>query len=288
MQPSVASTARALVLHDPAFLSLPKAAYDLAATRLETHPRLPALEAALATAITTDPSTPLDADAHPEIYNIAVEIAASLLSGIVEIDETAVGSRSGLQLLAATDPVTGAVPVDSIRPVLRLAAADPTPFVEVIDDPEHSTPEVRLVNTTFAYYTVTYTLTTPQGTSTKTLLLPRCALWQLDFASLEMSLPPVGCKLEKLVDVGDGQLTFSVRRNDDYTAIDAAANTITLLLGAGGEAIRKMAGGGSDLAALSKTGGAILQISKELGAWRAGCRGRPTPAPPRRSGHTSQ
>jgi len=80
-----------------------------------------------------------------------------------------------------------------------------------------------------------------------------------------MSLPPVGCKLEKLVDVGNGQLTFSVRRNDDYTAIDAAANTITLLLGAGGEAIRKMEGGGSDLAALGKTGGAILQISKELG-----------------------
>ncbi len=58
LEPSVASTARALVLYDPAFLSLPKAAYDLAAERLESHPGLPDLESALSDALRSDPSDP--------------------------------------------------------------------------------------------------------------------------------------------------------------------------------------------------------------------------------------
>ncbi len=269
MQPSVASTARMLVLYDPAFLSLPKAAYDLAATRLETQPRLPALEAALSDAITQDASHPLDADAHPDIYNIAAEIAASLLSGISQTGEAPAGPGSAPLLLASTNPMTGMVPSNTSPSVIQLAATNPDPFVYVADDENHTTTEVKLVNTTFAFYDVTSTLTTPQGPSVQTYFLPRCALWRLALSYVPIN-PLTGCKLEKLVDVGDGQLAFSFERDNAYTGLDICANLATLLLGAGGESIRKIlpngtvARGGRAFAATGNTGGALLKATEEL------------------------
>jgi hypothetical protein len=270
LEPSVASTARALVLYDPAFLSLPKAAYDLAAERLESHPGLPDLESALSDALRSDPSAPLDGDVHPEIYDRAAQIAADLLSGIVEIgDESTTAQPGALALLGRVEdasPGAASLLLAATQPASLVAAAGPGAFVDVIDDPEHATSEVTLVNTTWAAYTVGWTLTTPEGSSTGKAFLPRCAPWRVDVDSLKIGWPPVGFKLQKLVDVGNGQLSFQFRRNNDYMALDVCANLATLILGAGAESIRKVAGDGVTAAALVNTGGAFLQFSKELGA----------------------
>jgi hypothetical protein len=271
LQPSVASTARALVLYDPAFLSLPKAAYDSAAAKLESHPDLPALEDALTSALTADPSSPLDGDAHPEPYDLAAKIAADLLADIIVIDENAAAEDEA-------DQATAPQGTGGTGPLLLAAAGDFSPgpvlvaegsgsFVDVIDDPEHATTEVRLVNTTWATYTVTWTCETAGGkTSTGEAMLPRCAPWRVDVSSLTLGWPPVGFKLEKLVKVGDGDLSFIFKRNDDFMAFNVAADIANLLVGAGGEAIRKVAGGGSDMAAAAKTYAAAFQAAKELGA----------------------
>ena len=281
LQPSVASTARTLVLYDPAFLSLPKSAYAAAAKRLESDPRLSQLESALTGVLRSDPDAPLDADAHPDIYELAAQIAANLLSGVIQIDESATDQPAVQASFATT---AGGLRTSQVRLASRPAAllalggstgapTASTPgaaaaenFVDVVDDPEHSTSEVALVNTTFATYLVDWTLTTPKGTTSDWTLLPRCKLWQVDATSLQVGFPPAGFKMEKLVKAGNGQLTFTFKRNDDYMAVDLALNAVTLVVGVGSEAIRKLEGGGRDLAASSNAAGGVLLLSKELGA----------------------
>ena len=280
LQPSVASTARTLVLFDPAFLSLPKSAYTAAAQGLESDPRLAQLESTLAGALRSDPDTPLDADAHPDIYELAAQIAADLLSGIIQVDEAAAEQPATQASLATMTGGLRASPVRlTSRPATLLAAGGPsgaatasapaTPasnFVDVIDDSEHSTSEVALVNTTFATYLVDWTLTTPKGTTTAWTLLPRCAPWRVDETSLQVGFPPVGFRLEKPVQAGNGQLTFKFQRNDDYMGVDIALNMCTLAIGFGSEAMRKVAGGGRDIATATNITGGVLLLSKELGA----------------------
>jgi hypothetical protein len=258
LRPSVVSTVRALVLHDPAFLSLPAAAYQSASARLESHPSLSALESALAEAVVNDPAGALDPDAHPRLYDLAAEIAADLLSGIIKVDERAVAGRPTPPLLAAAGDF----------------AVAPASFVDVIDDLEHKTTEVTLVNTTWAHYIVTCTLTASKATSTKTFFLPRCAPWRVDLDSLRVAWPPVGFKYEKSVDVGDGQLSFQFRRNDEYMIFDIGANLAVLLAGAGAESIRKMAGDGEGVAAALRTNAALMQLAKEFGALSARMQGQ--------------
>ena len=255
LEPSVASTARALVLYDPAFLSLPRAAYAAAAERLESDPRLSELQSTLSEVLRSDAVAPLDADAHPQVYDLAAEMAADLLAGIIEVEEQAAQRPV---LLASLAPAT--------RSPMLLAAAATDAFVDVLDDPGHATPEVTLVNTTWAGYNVSWTRTTAEGSSNGKAFLPRCAPWRVDLGSLRIGWPPVGFKLEKLIDVGDGQLSFQFRRNDEYMTLDIIVNVGALILGAGAESIRKLAGGGADAAAILNTGGAAMQLSKELGA----------------------
>lgn len=282
LRPSVASTARALVLYDPAFLSLPRAAYESAAAKLESHPELPALESALASVIDVDPSSPLDGDAHPEPYDLAAKIAADLLSDIIVIDENASVEQVAAQVAFASEQRTrtggaSAHAPSRAAPLLLAATGDAVPgpllartsgnFVDVIDDPERSTAEVRLVNTTWATYLVSWTVGTADGkTKTDKTLLPRCAPWRVDLDSLKIGWPPMGFKYEKLVDVGDGDLVFDFRRNDEYMQLNIAADVVALILGVGAESIRKVSGVGWESDVFFKANAAALQAAKELGA----------------------
>ena len=135
---SITSTARALILFDPAVLALPPDQQDRAATLAAADPGLPALEAAVRAALLADPADPLNADLHPDPYRLSGQIVAGLLA---QLDATgrapAVGGRALAPALVAAAPLPG------------------SDYVYVTDDPDHNTPEVLLNNASFAYYKVT-------------------------------------------------------------------------------------------------------------------------------------
>jgi hypothetical protein len=279
LEPSVASTARVLVLHDPAFLSLPRAAYDAAAEQLESHARLPELESALSNALRADPSAPLDADAHPEVYDLSAQIAVDILSGIIDLGEEAVDRPASPLLLAATGDFdlgpaqVAAGPGAAAQPAMRLAAVGSGSFVDVVDDPEHTSPEVTLVNTTFAHYYVGWAVKTSKGSSEGHAFLPRNTPWRVDAGSLQIGWPPLGFKLEKSVSVGDGDLVFHFQRADDFMGFDIGTNLIALVVGAGAESIRKLESA-DDLAQAIKTVPAMGQVIKELSQLSARVQGQ--------------
>jgi len=171
---SVESTARALVLYDPAVLGLPAELAAEAERLVEEGGDLDALAAMIADSLRRDPSRPLDADAHPEIYEKAARLTADLLGQLV---------------VANPEVALWGLPAGVVAASGSPALAASGRFVSVEDDPGHSTPDVVLTNHTFAYYDVEWTREVDGRVTSGRAVLPRCRPYNLQ--GLQFGWPPV-------------------------------------------------------------------------------------------------
>ncbi len=198
---SVASTARALVLFDPAILGLSPARQDQAAQLYAQDVIYPLLEKAVATALLADPADPLNADAHPDPYRLSGEIVAGLLP---LLDAEGRAPQTGGRVAAPRPAGPIAAPT---------ATAEERAYVDVIDDAEHKTPEVLLYNASFAYYRVTVVRDGTQWGEDRVLSRnkPLGAI---------LHWPPGYYVTQPLEGIGDGELEVTFKKDNNLTAFD--------------------------------------------------------------------
>lgn len=214
---SVQSTARALVLYDPAILGLPAELAGQAERLAEEGGGLDTLAAMIADSLRRDSSRPLDADAHPEIYEEAARLTAHVLDQLVVANPEVARPGLPLDVVAATG-----------SPALTASGR----FVSVEDDPGHSTPDVFLTNHTFAYYDVEWAREVDGKVTKGHAVLPRCRPYNLQ--GLQFGWPPAsGFVKTRALPLGDGRLDFSFHKNEAATAFDAGIMLVCSLLGFG-------------------------------------------------------
>jgi hypothetical protein len=217
---SVASTAQALVLFDPAILLLPAEQRSQIAAALSQHPDYPGLEEAVSSAILDDPLDPLG-DAHDDLYALGAKITAELYSqaGLILGEGQSTAFRNArparFNLIAW------------IRAYLQTQV---TQTVDVEDDAARG-PEVVLVNKSMCYYQVEAKvngkLWTPDGSSN--IFLVRNNL----YGTLSPQWPPIAFRSTYAPPVGDGALDFYFTLDKELTGVDLFFNTASTLLGIG-------------------------------------------------------
>jgi len=229
---SADSTAQALALFDPAFLMMP-AYYTQAEQVITGLPGYAGLVVAVEEALKSDPQTPLDDQAHPELYGLASELTGQALKA-VGMDNLA---QSASAYWLASYPDSGANPAGGAgrKPLLlpNPVVSHPAdkPMLAIEDDASHKSPVV-LVNHTWTYYKVTIQKDGKpwNNTDQQPIWLVRNNL----YGTVNFEWPPVSYRSLASPDVGDGNLTFNLATDKGMIVADLFATTASTILGVGG------------------------------------------------------
>jgi len=223
---TVDSTALALVLYDPNILLLPHEDFNRVRTAVEANSRLRSLTADILALIKAKDPNPLDYDTHPELYQEAVAIAQDALGNIFA---DADGQFSGFQ-----------------------GSSDKTPL-EVVDDKDHTTPEVALTNRTMCYYEIKATRDgnplsqSPYEIERRNLLDYHLTKWP----------PGLDYEVTSKVGAGDGKLSFQFQKRKKLSVFYCMMSAASTAIGVGSTKLADIEKGAE---ALASAGGEIVSL----------------------------
>lgn len=237
---SAASTTRALLLFDPAFLEMPVDQQLYAADLGTGLMGFETLAQSVQTSLAADPLNPLDGDAHPELFSQSAQLALQVLTqmGAWPPPEITAGVSPAAGLAWKTSQAGGSARLASlIDPGRRSQSgvSPKSPWVFVEDDPNQTEPWVTLVNTSYAFYQVKVYITDPKtgekqpwnNTDQKPWILERTKPYHQGFdpgGSLRNATT-------RQADLGDGYLSFIFLLDYDLSYTELLGTAIQGFLG---------------------------------------------------------
>ncbi len=238
---SAASTTRALLLFDPAFLEMPVdqqlIAADLGTGLMDFETLAQTVQASL----TSDPINPLDGDAHPELFSQSAQLALQVL--------TLMGAWPPPEITAGVSPAAGlagkiqqpmgvgrlAAPIDPGKQYQTSESKPGSAWIFVEDDPDRNLPRVTVVNDSFAYYQLKISVTDPKTknksvwseTDQHPLVIERKHPYSVGYA-------PDGTLRHastRDLELGDGVFNFDFELDKKLSTLDLVSSTVQGFLG---------------------------------------------------------
>ena len=238
---SAASTARALLLFDPAFLEMPVDqqlyAADLGAGLMDFDTLAQNVQASL----TADPLNPLDGETHPELFSQSAQLALQVLTlmGAWPPPEITAGISTAVGLAGNIRQTVGmgrlAAPMEPGKQFQTPESKSGSSWIFVEDDPDRNLPRVTVVNDSFAYYQLKISATDPK-TKNKTvwnetdqhpLVIERKHPYSVGYAP-DGTLRHVSTRD---LELGDGVFSFDFELDKKLSTLDLVSSTVQGFLG---------------------------------------------------------
>lgn len=238
---SAASTARALLLFDPAFLEMPVDQQLYAADLGTGLMGFETLAQSVQTSLAADPLNPLDGDAHPELFSQSAQLALQVL--------TQMGAWPPPEITTGVSPAPGlawnirqpagtsrlAAPMEPGKQFQTPESKSSSPWIFVEDDPDRNLPRVTVVNDSFAYYQLKISVTDPKTknksiwseTDQHPLVIERKHPYSVGYA-------PDGTLRHastRDLELGDGVFSFDFELDKKLSTLDLLSSTIQGFLG---------------------------------------------------------